>query len=397
MRKMIKFNFGKISLYLLVYTIGGIINFILDFLKCQYFLYLYFINVYIEQLAQIIGGLSIYLYQYRNVFKNKHIKYFGLELIHNKANLKQKDKALKILILIFFASVLDFFIVVIEQHYSEEMPKISRYFKIRIGSITSIVSSILCTCSLNFKFGKHHKFSLIFMSIILIIEIILEIYFIKRAINILIKRLVFELFVNIFRVVIVSFIDCTMKYLYEVDYVNPFKILIIEGILKFIFVIIFSASKNLFETEQLKKFFVKEKSGEICGFIFLLLGNLLVSAIMRVYQIYCNVIYSPTIKSLADYIVVPLHNIVSLTNKQDFYGSIVYFVICEILSLVIDFFGLVYNEFIVLFCCGLEHDTKFDISSRAKLSINSPNTFLLNSNQIDDIYSQNRDTEMSEI
>ena len=166
---MIKFNLGKISLYLLAYTIGGIIVFIFEVLKIEYSLYLYFINIYIEQLGQIIGGLSIYLYQYRNVFKNKHIKYFGLELIHNKANLKQKDKALKILILIFFASVLDFFIVVIEQHYSEEMPKISRYFKIRIGSITSIVSSILCTCSLNFKFGKHHKFSLIFMSIILII------------------------------------------------------------------------------------------------------------------------------------------------------------------------------------------------------------------------------------
>ena len=155
--------------------------------------------------------------------------------------------------------------------------------------------------------------------------------------------------------------------------------------------------KIFFETEQLKKFFVKKNSGKICGFIFLLLGNLLVSAIRRVYQIYCNVVYSPTIKSLADYIVVPFHNILSFINEQDFYQSKVYFVICEIFGIIIDFFGLVYNEFIVLFCCGLEHDTKVDISSRAKLSINNPKNLSLNNIQIEDIYSENRDTEMQEI
>ena len=391
---MIKFNQGQISIYLLVYTISGIILFTLDVLKLQFFLYLYFINVYIEQLGQIIGGLSIYLYQKRAFYKKKHIKYFFLKIIYNKANIKSKYKKFKILILIFFASVFGFFSVVFEQHYSTQIPKISRYFKVRIGGITSIVSSILCTCSLNFKFGKHHKFSLIFMSVFLIIEIILEIYFLKRAQNILIRRLIFELFLNIFRVVIVSFIDCIMKYLYEIYYVNPFKILIIEGIVKFLFIIIFTFSKNFFEIEKLKNFFVKDNSGKICGFIFLLLGNLLVSVIMRVYQIYCNVIFSPTIKSLADYIAIPLYNILSFTTKQDFYSNITHFVICEIFSIIIDFFGCVYNEFIVLFGCGLEHDTKLDISSRAELSINNPKNLSLNDIQIEENNSERTNTEI---
>ena len=397
MRKMIKFNQGKISLYLLAYIIRVIIILISEFSKQEFKIYLFFINVYIEQLGQIIGGLSIYLYQKRAFYKKKHIKYFFLKLIHKKANIKPKYKKLKILILIFLASFFDFFIVIIELHYSAQMPKISRCFRFRIGGITSIVSSILCTCSLNFKFGKHHKFSLIFIILFLIIEIILEIYFLKRAQNILIRRLIFELFLNIFRVVIVSFIDCIMKYLYEVYYVNPFKILIIEGIVKFLFIIIFTFSKNFFEIEKLKKFFVKNNSGKICGFIFLLLGNLFVSVIMRVYQIYCNVIFSPTIKSLADYIAIPLYNILSFTTKQDFYSNITHFVICEIFSIIIDFFGCVYNEFIVLFCCGLEHDTKLDIASRAELSINKPINILLDDIQRESNNSEIRDTEISDI
>ena len=396
MKKMLKFNLGKISIYSLVYALSWFITVILQYLKELFFIDLYFIDIYTDQLGQIIGGLSIYLYQKRAFNKNEKVKYFGLELIHNQAHIKSKDKSIKILILIFFASVFDFFIVVIEQHYSLQMKqKTANLFKLRIGVITTIVSSLLCAHSLNFKFGKHHKFSLIVMSVILVIIIILEIF--MKSSNILVKPLIFELFLKILRNVIISFIDCIDKYLYEVNYVNPFKILIIEGILKFIYVIIFTASKNLIKTEHLKKFFAENTSGKICGLIFLLLGILLFAIIVRVTQIYCDVIHSPTIKSLADYIFTPLSNIFSFITKQDFNGSIAYFVICEIVSIIIDFFGFVYNDFIVLFCCGLEHDTKVDISSRAGLTINYPKNLLLNDIQIEENNSENRDTQMSGI
>ena len=102
-----------------------------------------------------------------------------------------------------------------------------------------------------------------------------------------------------------------------------------------------------------------------------------------------------TIKSLADYIFLLIFNIFNKIGEQDFYGNIIYFVICEIFSIIIDFFGCVYNEFIILFCCGLVHDTKVDISSRAELSINNPNKFLLDNVQIDENNSENRNTETS--
>ena len=42
-----------------------------------------------------------------------------------------------------------------------------------------------------------------------------------------------------------------------------------------------------------------------------------------------------------------------------------YFILNLILSIVISFFGCVYNEFLILFCFGLERDTYNQISQRS--------------------------------
>ena len=88
MKKMLEFNLGKISLYFWVYSMNWLFSLIIELLKYYFFVDPYFINVFIAQLAQIMGGLSIYLYQYKAFKKNENTKYFGLELIYNKANVK---------------------------------------------------------------------------------------------------------------------------------------------------------------------------------------------------------------------------------------------------------------------------------------------------------------------
>ena len=45
--------------------------------------------------------------------------------------------------------------------------------------------------------------------------------------------------------------------------------------------------------------------------------------------------------------------------------NISYFLINLILSCIISITGLVFNEFIVLFCCGMEKNTYKEISSRS--------------------------------
>ena len=162
-----------------------------------------------------------------------------------------------------------------------------------------------------------------------------------------------------------------------------------EGILDFLYTLIFTFSKNNINTEQIEKLIESNNRGEICKLIFLLLGILLSSIIANVYKIYCNVIYSPMIKSLSEYILIPFMNFFSFFNKIDFYNSVVYFIICEIIGIFINFLGCVFNEFIILFCFGLEHDTKFGISLRAESFENKPNDLIIDDNQTEENNQEN--------
>ena len=49
--------------------------------------------------------------------------------------------------------------------------------------------------------------------------------------------------------------------------------------------------------------------------------------------------------------------------------DIAYFILNIIISLIISFFGCIYNEFIILFFCDLERDTHDQISKRAEIKI----------------------------
>jgi hypothetical protein len=368
---MLKFNFKKITLYLLIYSICSFLRPNFELIKYETNKDLSFIRIYVTFLGQIIGGLSVYFYQYRAFHKQSKNVYFGLELIHNKANMESKDKAFKIILLIILASSFEFFIVIIQYYLNiEGNIIISRVFTIRIQALTSIISSILCYYSLNYKLGKHHIFSIIFLGLFIILQIISEILY--RPAGILLGQFFFQVFLMIMRNILISFIDCIEKYLYEANYVNPFKLLVLEGVFDIIFLLIFTFAKNTIDIKELKNFFAKLNSTQICVIAFVFIGYLIISTIIRVYQIYCNVIYSPTIKSIAGYILVPLYNIITYEVNVDFYGKIGYFAICEVISLILDFFGCVYNEFIILYCCGLEHDTKEDISFRARNIMNIP-------------------------
>ena len=45
--------------------------------------------------------------------------------------------------------------------------------------------------------------------------------------------------------------------------------------------------------------------------------------------------------------------------------SIAYFLVNEFMSFIITFLGFVYNEYIILFCFNLEHDTNYGIHKRS--------------------------------
>ena len=361
MGTLIKFKLN--SPYLFIYFLSWHVRHILkividDYLSVRTF----YIDFYLMTLGMIIGGLLVYKYQYKSVKHEKEIKYFDLELIYNTNVLVAPDGQYKKLFLIIFAAVFDFVQFSLDSYFGIMMDKIiSPTFDLRLGCLTTIVSSLLCTYTIGFVTGKHQKMSLIIMSLCLIAEIVLEIA-LKPA-NQIFGYFILARVLIIFEYIFDSFDDCVEKYLVEVNFLNPFKVVMLKGIIELILSIFYSIGKDPFG-DVIKVFRQKDVPKIIC-LLLLFLAYFFLSAMVNVYKIYCNVIYTPMAKSLMDYFMTPFYNIYYFLKYKDFYENIIYFIVSEIISLTIDFFGLLYNEFIILFCCGLEHETKKKKKRRA--------------------------------
>ena len=112
-----------------------------------------------KSLGTFIGGLTLYLCHINSFRKRKVIKYFGIGVIRNRIKIKNEDKYLKKIILIFFAGFFDFYEFILLNFYitSKDSPIIG----VKIGCLSTISSSLICIYALRFTIGRHHKFSLI--------------------------------------------------------------------------------------------------------------------------------------------------------------------------------------------------------------------------------------------
>ena len=371
---MIKIKLHKNLIYLLVlYVLSYLrkidIFIILKYLKFEpVFLLLYMMN-----LGQITGGLTIYIYQTLTWRKKAEVKYFRIALIHQKNKIKANDHPAKIILLIFFSSFFDILQFYIHNFTLTEMKGISASLDARLGSISLITSSLICFYALRFKIGKHHKFSLIALSICLSIAIISDILFKPKELNT--YKFFFAFFYVIIHHIFKSFTDCIERYLVDYNFLNPFKILMIEGIFEFIMAIIYSFDKDPFK--NLIKLQKKNDTKDVTYLIILLVFYFLFSSGVNVYKVYCNVIYSPMAKSLMDYLFNPFFNILHFFLEKDFYQNYFYLAVCEILCLTIDFFCCVYLEYIIIYSCGLEFDTKEAITLRGLNKEMDPANYVL--------------------
>ena len=80
-------------------------------------------------------------------------------------------------------------------------------------------------------------------------------------------------------------------------------------------------------------------------------------------------LFSPMIKHLADIIINPIYIIYYYSIGKDFIGNrnrnYVYFFLNLFLLVILDFCGLIYNEFLILSCFGLEYNTYYSITDRS--------------------------------
>ena len=364
---MIKLILRKNLLYLLVFYISYLIRLILTMIiQKQYNRTFVYIYLYLMVLGEIIGGGLIYLYQYLLSIRKKQKIYFKVNSIKKNNDSLTKENKTKKISLIFFASFFDFFHVIINNLYAPLInTNISKSIDSRLTSVQIISSSLIYTYAFKFMTKKHHKTSLIIISIFLCLTIILDITF--NLNNLHIERFLFVDLLIAFHNICCSLNGCIEKYLVDTNLMNPFLLLLFEGLFEVIISIIFSIWKDPFK--NITKEYQENTKGSFTLLIILLFLNFVLSIIANVYKVYCNVVYLPMSRSLIQYLLNPFFNIYYFFSESDFNNSYIYFIISEIICVIISFFGCIYNEYIVLFCCGLESETQEVIALMAKNEI----------------------------
>ena len=324
-------------------------------------------------LGELIGGYFVYKYQDKFIKgkkeKNEMINSNKFSLIEGEGQrMNRLDNLYMILFLIFMTALFDFLEFILSVYYIDRIKRISSTLQLRLGCVLIITSSILNKYLLQFQIFRHHIFSLIIHSICLIIVIITEYSFQEFNGIITTRDLSLAIILSIFSYIFINFDDVIEKYLIEYDYVNPFIILFRQGVFGLIFTILNAIYENPFK--ELQNVHNNNSVGMFILFLFLLLLYFIFGIFKNIYRMFTITQITPMYKNLVDIIINPIYIIYYFAEGSDFIRNgkrnYLYFFTNLLLSIIFDICGLIFNEFIILFCCRLDHDTFKSISFRAE-------------------------------
>ena len=322
-------------------------------------------------IGEFFAGLIVFLYQKK--FVNKTLleventdKYMNLELIKTEKSVKKIDTIKKMIFLLFCCAYFDFtqFLLSISNH---KFINISGSIDLRFGGILLIIVSVLYYYGLKLPIMRHQVFCLIIIGIFSLIMIILE--FIFQEINIFSSYSEFfvALLLSLIELFLNAMIGINEKYLYEFNNMNPFFALLFEGFFGFIFSFIYDIFNNPFE--KINEFRKNRTSLEFIILIFCLILYAILSALKNLYRVNTTKIFTPMTSVAIQYILNPIFFIINFVIDSDFITkgekNYAYFFINLIIGLIISFFGLAFNEFIILYFCGLDKDTHLQIVKRS--------------------------------
>ena len=220
-------------------------------------------------------------------------------------------------------------------------------------------SALLCYFTIRIKMYKHNIFCLIIIFICLLIIIIIELC---------LKRLDIKFIsIIIFSASARAFLDTIEKYLFEFDNINPLKMMMFEGFINTVLTICLFFFSHSSIKEELGK---TTKSEDLPHLFILLIIYFIFSSFKNVYRVTTIKIYSPMTRALAETILDPIIVIyASIFNFKEtnwsYWSYWFYYGINIFLLIIIAFFSCVYNDFFVLYFCGLEHDTYLEVSKRS--------------------------------
>ena len=325
-------------------------------------------------IGEFLAGLI--LTRYQNKFLNTRSSTLTntstrttVDLIQNQNEITRPDNVFILYILLFITAFYDFVEFTLSVSYLGKFYNISGSLESRLGGILTISAALFFYFLLKFQIFKHQFFSLLTIGICLILVIISEFIFQEIDIFLSYGKFVGALFIIFLIHFFNSLLDSIEKYLFEYDYSNPFKTLMWEGFFGTIITLIYCFIDNYFN--KLVIYYNNKSTGKFVGLIFLLFLYIILCGGRNAFRVVTNKIYSPMVKSLTDYLLNPINDIIEFSRGKDYLSfgkrNIGYFIINLILSLIITICGCVYNEFIVLFCCKLEYNTHHEISQRASI------------------------------
>lgn len=359
-----------LSLFILLCRVDEIV--IKDVLKYD----IKFIFSFFVLFPQFFAGLIPILYNYcknkkKDIKENNNI-HFSL-IGGRQSELEINDSFKKIISLLIIDAYFNFLGIITGKHSFRisniDEGIIDDFCEKRVRGAQIVFSSILCIFALKTKIYRHQIVSLITISCFLLIILLIEHFWIETNPYIL-SIFIFCFFIR-------GYLDVIEKYMFQYNYANPFKILLWEGTFGIIFFGIYSI---IFQDKIIKEFNnVKSKIDDngysFYIFLFLLFCYLFFTGFRSIYRVHTVQYFSPVARALFELALDQFILIYRLfENYEDKKGKIRYYPIyCAIiisLEIIMAFLALIYNEFIILYCCGCAENTFFEIKNRAKKDIN---------------------------
>ena len=216
-------------------------------------------------LAEIISGLFLFIYEKYYLFKTSggYAKNMSNKSISDHGEIKPHDSKFKIYLYILVIAFIDFFEFSVDTLYFPKQKDISNSLYVRLRCTLTLFSGIFSSFLLKFSMYKHQKLSLIVIFICLITTIIVDIIFEGEK-----KHYFFVLFLIFINYFFDSYFDIIEKYLLEYDFINPFKLVFIEGKFGFILTCLYTFVENPFK--EIKDIYEEKRDKFILLICFLI-------------------------------------------------------------------------------------------------------------------------------
>jgi ABC-type multidrug transport system fused ATPase/permease subunit len=178
-----------------------------------------------------------------------------------------------------------------------------------------------------------------------------------------------------------SFLDTIQYYLFEFNFLNPFKVLLVQGLLTTSFMIpyyfldeLFNKKDNIEDFTEIISLSEKDDNSNFIFLILLLIAYFITSVFKNIYIIYTIKLFSPMARALSESIFdtfIISYYLLTDDNKEKNFQFYITFIINIICSLLIAFFSCIYNELLILYYKGMEINTHLEIMKRSNQKMNS--------------------------